>query len=195
MGFFDKKDKEVISPIEFVNEGNIASSPIGFIEKDVNTATNFAILRTTQNGKYVRNNMLFYNMNGVEVYTDINNIIFVDTVNKTLFIKEYDKVAKEINPEDPEQKQYYLLYVDIGYENSEEEFPLRWEAVIGRTRAYENIVVNAPVIDIDKSIIVVETVTLKESLTIRQFVDYLKNAELIEDDGFNINQYSGSEYI
>ena len=140
--------------------------------------------------------MLFFSLNGVEVYTDPNNIIFVDTINNTLFIKEYSKVISEIAPEDPEQKQYILLYTDLGYEDGSEEFPLRWEAVQGRTNAYESIKSNAPVIDIDKSIVIVENVAIKDCLSIRQFINYIKNADMVDKfDGFDIDTYQGSEYI
>ena len=110
-------------------------------------------------------------------------------------LKEYEKAVNEINPTNPEEKQYILLYTDIGYENSDEEFPLRWEAVSGRTNAYENIKINAPIIDIDKSLVLVETVAFKDSLTVRQFVEYLKNANIIDDSTFDVNDYSGSDYL
>lgn len=192
MGFFDKENKLVV-PIEFVDK--VQETPISFMNRDINSDTSFAILKTTAGGKYIRGNMLFYSLNGVEVYTDINNIIFVDTVNNTLFIREYSKVSSEIAPEDPEQKQYILLYTDLGFEGDDKEFPLRWESSQGRKSAYESIKANASVIDIDKSLVLVETVALKDSLTVREFVDYLRNAELIEDDGFDINEFNGSEYI
>ena len=184
--------KELISPIEFVEK--FQESPISFMDHDINGSKNFAILRTTAGGKFVRGNLLYYHLNGIEVYTDINNIIFVDTVNNTLFIKEYSKVVNEIAPENPDQKQYIILYTDLGYENSDEEFPLRWEAVQGRKTAYETIKANASIIDIDKSIVLAETVSFKDSLTVREFVNYLKNSDYIDDDSFDISDYS-SEYI
>lgn len=192
---FGRKDEErkVISPIEFTK--NYRENPISFMQKDINTETNFAILKTTEGGKYMRGNMLFYSLNGVEVYTDPNNIIFVNTEANTLFIREYEKVLNEINPEDPELKQYIILYTDLGYEDGGEEMPLRWEASQGRTNAYENIKVNAPVIDIDKSIVLVETVTVKDALSVRDFVNYLKNADMVEEDGFEIDSFTGSEYL
>lgn len=188
----DPNKREIISPIEFVEK--FQESPIAFMENEINGTENFAILKTTAGGKFLRGNLLFYKLNGVEVYTDSNNIIFVDTVNNTLFIKEYAKVINEIAPEDPEKKQYIILYTDLGYENSDEEFPLRWEAVQGRKAAYETIKSNASIIDIDKSIVLAETVAFKDSLTVREFVNYLKNSDYIEDDSFDINDFS-SEYI
>lgn len=193
MGFFDNKPNKPIQPIEFTNK--VQENPISFISKDINTETSFAILKTTENGRYMRGNMLFYSLNGVEVYTDPNNIIFVDTVNNTLFIKEYSKVVSEIAPTDPEKRQYIILYTDLGYEEGDTEFPLRYEPVQGRTNAYESIKVNAPIIDIDKSVVLVENVALKDALSVREFVQYIKNADMIEEDGFDINDYSGSEYF
>ena len=193
---FEKKDKEIKSPVTFIEQGeDFRSSPVSYIEHDINGIDKFAILKTTENGKYMRGNTLYYKLDGVEIYTEPTNIIFVDLKNKTMFIREYEKVLKEINPDDPEQRQYVLLYTDIGYENSEEEFPLRWEAVSGRSQAYENIKANAAVIDIDKSLVLVETVAFKDSLTVRQFVEYLKNGSFVKDETFNINDFSGSEYI
>lgn len=192
---FDEFKKKVISPIEFVKPGeSYQITPIERLEQ-VNGVTSFAILKTTEGGKYMRGNMLYYNLNGISIYTDANNIIFVDTQNNTMWVREYEKVLKEIEPDNPEQKQYVLLYVDLMYENEETEYPFRWEAVTGRTNAYENIKLNAPVIDLDKSIVLVETVSFKDSLSIRQFVDYLHNANIIEDGSFSTSDWSGSEYI
>ena len=192
--FFKKEKKPIKQAIEFVEKGSV-ESPISTINREINGDTNFAITKLTENGKYVRGNLLFYSLNGVEVYTEANNIIFVDLVNNVLFIREYEKMIQDISPEDPEQKQYIVLYTDISTNESEEErIPLRWEAYTGRMNTYEAIKVNAPIIDIDKSIVVVESVALKDCLSVREFVEYLKNANLTEKDDFDINDYS-SKYI
>ena len=192
---FDEFKKKIINPIEFIKPGeNYSSAPIEKLEQ-VNGVTSFAILKTTEGGKYMRGNMLYYYLNGVSIYTDANNIIFVDTTNNTMWVREYEKVLKEIEPDNPEEKQYILLYTDLCYEDDEVEYPFRWEAVTGRTNAYENIKINAPVIDLDKSLVLVETVAFKDCLTVRQFVDYLKNANLIEDDTFSTEDYASSDYI
>lgn len=196
MDLFGKKEKKPRQMVSFVEQGqDYQTSAISYIEKDINGVDKFAILKTTEGGKYMRGNSLFYSLNGVEIYTEATNVIFVDLKNNVLFIKEYEKVLKEITPDDPEQRQYIMLYTDLGYEDNYEEFPLRWEAVSGRTQAYENIKINAPVIDIDKSLVLVETVAFKDSLTVRQFIDYLKNGNIIEDESFDINDFSGSDYI
>lgn len=193
--FNDENNKKVQSPINFLKKNEkYQVSPISKIENDINGVTRFAILKTTDHGKWLRGNMLFYELNGVSIFTESTNIIFVNLETNTMFIRDNDRVVNEINPTNPENKQYIILYTDLGYENSEDEFPFRWEAVAGRTMAYESIKANVEVIDIDKSIVLAETVPLKDALTVREFANYLKNSNLIDDDGFDINDYS-DEYI
>lgn len=187
---------KIRNPLFFTEKGKYQKNPIFNIENNINGVTRFAISKLTDNGKWHRgSNTIYYNLNGVNIYTDDNNIIFIDTESNTAWIKEYDKVVNQINPTTPEEKQYILLYTDLEYESESTEFPMRWEAVTGRMSAYENIKINAPIIDIDKSLILTETVPLKDSLTVRQFVDYLKNSDIIDDESFDINDYSGSDYI
>jgi hypothetical protein len=197
MGFFDKKKDEPIitSPVEFVEDGNYREKAIGSITQDINNENGFAILRTTDNGKWVRGNMLFYSFNGVEIYTDIDNIIFVDTLNNALFIRAYSGVSKQIDPVDPEERQYIILYTDLGYDEADEGFPLRWESITGRLNAYESLKPNLSVIDIDKSIILVDTVTVSEALSVREFIKYLQNADMVDKYEIDIDSYNGSGFI
>lgn len=193
-----KKDK-IQSPVHFFEDGKVpAESVLYSIDNSINGPERFAITKNTDGGKYMRGNLLFYSLNGIEIYTEPNNIIFVDVTNNTLFIRTYEKVTNGIAPENPEQKQYILLYSDLGYEddgNSSEEFPLRWEAVVGRRTAYDSIKVNAPIIDIDRSLVLVETLPFKDALSVRQFMEYLKNSDIINEEDFDINDFSGSDYI
>ena len=183
--------KGPIVPITFGNNTDkITYKGISFFDKDINDKNHFAILKTTENGRYVRGNRLFYEINGVQIYTELNNIIFVDSVNNTLFIQEYEHAINEIAPDNPEQKQYIVLYTDLGCEDSSE--PLRWEAYIGRDATYQSIKINLPVIDIDKSIVLVDNVALKDSLTVRQFIEFLKNADYIDEE-INLEDYAFSE--
>ena len=184
MGFLERS-KEAVNPLEFVKpnqDGKVTESPLVFMDKNLNGRFNYAILKTTENGKYIRGNQLFYSLNGVEVYTDLNNIIFVDEANKTLFIRSYDAVIHEIAPKDPEQTQYIILFTDKSYDEYENEIPLKWEAYIGRLNAYEAIKSNIYYIDPDKSLILADNVALKDSLSVREFVEYLVNADYVEDE-------------
>lgn len=174
---FEKPEPEV--PIEIVKDWK-GDSPIGR-EEEINTATNFAILKTTEGGKWLRGNRLYYEINGVSVYTDPDNIIFVDLNMKTMVIKERKNVQEGINPKDPESKEYIVLYTDLGYEEAEEGFPLRWESYVGRSNTYDACAVNAPVIDLDKSIVLVENVPIDKALSVREFIEYMQNAGYVED--------------
>lgn len=190
-----RNDDDEVTPAIYFSD-TPSEEAIGFIENEINGDSNFAITKNTQNGKWMRSGLLFYSMNGVEVYTDPNNIIFVDLINHTMFIREYEKVNKNISSENPEEKQYIILYTDLGYEDAQDGVPLRWESIQGRTNTYESIKVNAPVIDLDKSIILVDSVSVKDALSVREFVKYLQNSDMVDKyDGFDIDEYTGSEYI
>jgi hypothetical protein len=184
-------------PIVFHEDGNVPLyKPVYNIEQTVNGELMFAITSLTDGGKYVRGNMLYYQYNGVNIYTDINNIIFVNRETNNLFIREYDKVQSGLNPKDPQEKQYIILYTEIGGDESDNEFPFRWEACQGRNDAYDHIKINAPIIDIDRSIIIVEDVSIKDCLTVREFVNHLKNSNMVDlYDGFEIDEYYGSDAI
>ena len=200
MSDFDKyQDKVVYDPIEFFNpdKGEPKRSPIVFEHEHINSKENFAILKTTEGGKYVRGNMLFYKFNGVEIYTELNNLILVDVLNKVLTIRSASEVISEIAPKSPERKQYIILYVDMGYDESD-EIPLRWESYIGRQNAYNVLLTQLPVIDLDRSKVLVDNVPLKDSLSVRKFLEYLKNANLVPDDDFDIDdsyEFEDEDYI
>lgn len=192
---FEDKKKEPIVPLYVPENGKVAMEPLKFIDKDINGQTSFAILKSTEGGKYIRGNYLYYSFNGVDIYTELNNIIFVDTTNHSLFIRDYDKVNKNVSPSDPETKEYIILYTDLGYEDQDEGFPLRWESVTGRMTCYENIKSNISVIDIDKSLVLVDTVAVKDSLTVREFIEYLQNADIVDKE-IDLEDISlGSEYL
>lgn len=196
-----KPEKKVEDAISFVDEEKRQHGldAIEFINHNINNTTRFAIMRTTEGGRYMRGNTLFYSLNGVSIYTDPDNIIFVDTENNTLWVRKNKDVESQITPTEPEKRQYVILYADLGYESAEDGFPLRWESVIGRTTCYDNIKDNAPVIDIDHSLVLVENVTLADALTVREFMNYMKNSDIIIDESFDINDFAGgdegSEYI
>jgi len=176
---------EVKKPFIFTNKDKV--NPFRNINESPNGETRFAILRTTENGKYVRGGKLWFKLGEVEIFTDINSIIFVDTVNKTFFVQNAEKIIKEIAPEDPEHRQYILLLKCI--ESGEDVY--RWEAITGRIETYNYIVDNVEEMGIypTESLVLTENVPYKEAFTIADFVRYLKNSELVENDGFEIEDY------
>ena len=163
--------------------------------EEVNSEDCFAITKLTEGGKFVRGEHLFYNMKGIEIYTDINNIIFVDLNNNTLFIKEFAKVEKTIQQKDPKDRQYIILYTDLGFTDDYREFPLRWESYTGRDTAYESLKNSLPVIDIDKSIVLTDNVPLKDAITVREFIEHLQNAGYVDPEEIDLDEFSSSDYI
>lgn len=189
---------KVISPISFPD--HVSNTP--FKKFGIDGDKRFAINRFTDNGAYVRGDTVFYELNGVQLYAPINSTIMVNLNMNTLFVLDESKtnnVTNTVNTTNPEEKQYIILYVLLTTEPGEDENGIpedayRWEAIKGRTSTYDSIKVNAPVIDIDKSLVLVDNVPLKDALTVREFVNYLKNSNIVIDESFDIEDYS-SEYI
>jgi len=191
----NKRSKQEIAddPIQdalvFFNKKELENgeSVLYFPKEEPDSPDRFAIMSTTENGRYVINGQLFFRFNGIGIYTDINNVIFVDMVNKTIYVKEYDKVLQQINPTDPEKRQYIcLFYHDDDPDNHE------WESITGRTNTYEYLVdtIDSNMYNPDKSLVITENVAFKDALTVTAFIRYLKNGNLVEDDGFDIDEYS-----
>ena len=175
-------DDKTVDPVYFYKDKDSKITPTYDIDNHPNDKYKFAILRNTENGKYLIGGLLTFELNGVTIVTQPNNVIFVDLLNKSVFIKEFDKINKTIAPEDPEDRQYIIMmscvddYGDPVY---------RWEAMTGRTAMYDYIVENQEEIEIDpdNSFILTENVPYKDALTVRQFIRYVKNKGLYANDG------------
>lgn len=187
-GKFQKKVSEPINPLFHVSDENKTIEPFIAIDNHPNDEDHFAILRTTENGKYVMGGLLRFVFNGVDIATDINNVIFIDRINKSVYIKDYSKVVEEITPPDPEERQYIILYT---YSDQDGDQHL-WEAMSGRNTTYEWIRDNIDELGFnpDDSFVLVETVPYKDALSVTQFVEYIKNSGFVEsDDEFDIQNY------
>lgn len=180
----------VVAPFTFGNNKN-AVSPFFRTEDSIDSKEHFAILRTTENGKYVKGNMLFYEFNGVTISTDINNIIFVNVTDRSVTILPQKGQSDITSPEDPEERQYVLLLwcEDSNSSTSEEHYV--WRAMTGRTKVYNYIKdeIDYMLFDPKESIVLTENVPYKDALTVYQFIKYLKNGNLVEDDEFDIDSY------
>ncbi len=186
-------DSGIIEPLFFFkDEENHKIKPIYNIDDHPNDKYKFAILRTTENGKYVVGNLLYFKLNGVEITTELNNVIFVDLLNKSVFIKQFDKVTETVDPVDPEERQYIIMMCCIDPDTGEQEY--RWEAMTGRSTMYKYIADNEDYmgIDPDTSLVLTENVPYKDSLTVRQFVRYVKNKGMFVNDGLEFED--DSEY-
>ena len=177
--------------IYFIEDGKgYQTNPIYTIGEEKNSPDRFIIVKTTANGKFLVGNKIHYRFNGIDIITDSNNAIFVDSINKTVFVREYEKALNEIAPVDPEKRQYVmLLYCPFSGDTITE-----WQSVEGRSAAYDYIRTHIELFDPGKSIVLTDNVALKDALTISEFVKYLKNSDIIGDDGFDIEDYELQEY-
>lgn len=176
-------------PFTFVKNKEQKQQAISFLNDNINSDSKFVINRLTDNGAYVKSGMLYFRINGVDIFTDINHSIFVDKKNNSIVVKTADNLANIDDKTDPEQRQYIILIYNTNPEM--EEF--RWESMTGRTVMYDYIKNNIEDIDPDHSIILTENVAIKDAFTVSQFVKYLQNASLVEEDDFDIEIYSGLE--
>ena len=171
----------------FVDNKEAKNPAISFVNDNINTDTKFVINRLTDNGAYVKGGMLYFRINGVDIFTDINHSIFVDKKNNSVVIKPADNLKNIEDTTDPEFRQYIIII----YGANEDEGDFRWESMTGRTTMYNYIKNNVDVIDVDHSLILTENVSIKDAFTASQFVKYLQNGNLIEDDeDFDIDLYS-----
>ena len=191
-GKFQKQaDEKIIDPIFFYKDAvNHIVNPTYNLDDHPNEKYKFAILRSTENGKYVVGGLLHFELNGVQINTELNNVILVDLLNKTILIKEFDKVNETISPDDPEERQYIILMSCINEDTGEDEY--RWEAMQGRSTMYKYIADNEDMLEIDpdKSLILTDNVAFKDALTVRQFVRYVKNKGMFENDGLEFDDDS-----
>ncbi|MCM1215952.1 MAG: hypothetical protein NC548_15705 [Lachnospiraceae bacterium] len=177
--------------IYFIEDGeDYHVNPIYSIDEEKNSPDRFVIVKTTANGRFLIGNKIHYRFNGIDIITDSSNAIFVDTINRTVFVREYEKALNEIAPVDPEKRQYVMLFYDPYGEDHNTE----WQSVEGRTAAYNYIKTHIELFDPKQSIVLTDNVALKDALTVSQFVKYLKNGDIIGDDGFDIEDFEMQEY-
>lgn len=190
-GKFD--EKKVINPIHETPNGII--KPIYEVKDQINTENRFVITKDTDGGKYVRGNLVFYSMNGVEIYAEINDAIYVDLINKTATVRKFEELEDNTTVVDPEDRQYILFLVPYGYDDEDDEMNCVWVSMQGRTNTYEHIkyIVETKDVDVRRSLVLTDNVKFKDALSIIQFVDYIKNSNFVKDDDFDIHWYDDEE--
>ena len=138
------------------------------------------IVITKNDTSYIRGNMLYFKYKDIDIYTDLDNAIYINTKNDTIQIMKY----KELSP--PEQREYVLL---LEYHNN--DLSNVFQGIIGRQETFDYIKSIIEEIDIEKSIILTETVQLKDALNIYEFMkECILNGTVINDDGFDIEEYN-----
>lgn len=193
MGRFEDLGKGILPHNPFIKvEKDEKIKPLYKIDEQINTERRYVITKATDHGRFVRNGLLYFNMKGIEIYTDLNNAIFVDEINDSVTVKDYENALDAITPdEDPELRQYVIMmYCDddveaMGYSK------YNWASMTGRSMMYDYIKDNIDIMYMnpDKSFILTANVPLKDALSVTQFVDYLKNGNLVPEDNFDIHDY------
>ena len=85
------------------------------------------------------------------------------------FLVSVDPVTKKPRPKDPKYKQYLLL---IFYKDSDEK---TFEIFGGREDIREYLAENSDDIDLEKSLVLVEDVNLKDAITVIEFLVHIKD--------------------
>lgn len=95
---------------------------------------------------------------------------------------------------DPNEKTYLLLLYIDDIENPEKEPIKTFEEITGRKAAYYYIKNMIEYLDINKSKILAETVSLQKAATVYRFMKYME--DYFPDENFNIEEYNygGEEY-
>ena len=137
------------------------------------------IVITKKDKSCIRGEQLFYNYKGINIYAELDSIIYIDTKNDIIQIQKH----KELTP--PDQREYLVLlvYYDESLSNS---FP----GIIGRQNAFDYIKSMIEEINIEESIILTETVEFKDALNIYEFMkECILNGIVENEDGFDVDEY------
>jgi hypothetical protein len=130
--------------------------------------------------------------NDVEIFADVDCVIYVNKIENSYTVQK-NNISQSVTPKNAEEQQYVILLypVDGGEENN-----FTWSSVIGRQNAYEIIKSEFPseAWDPDKSFVLVGNVKLDDALSVTEFVNYLKNSNLIPEDEFFIENYKIGDY-
>ena len=135
------------------------------------------IVITSDDREYVRGDKLCVTYNGIEIYADLNQIIYINTKNNTVYIKENKKLSE------PENREYLILLASFDGTNT-------YQGILGRQATFDYLKGIIEEIDVDSSMILAETVAFKDSITIYEFMKKCIDEELVQnDDGFDIEDY------
>ena len=143
------------------------------------TNNNSEIVITKNDRAYVRGDQLYFKYKDINIYTDLDNIIYINTKTDIIQIKKY----KELSP--PEEREYLILLVYY-----DEELPNTYQGFIGRQNVFDYLKSIAEEIDIEQSLILVETVEFKNAINIYEFMkECILNGTVENNDGFDIEEY------
>lgn len=137
------------------------------------------IVITKNDKQYIRGNQLYVEYNGSHIYASLDSVIYINTITNVIQIDKY----KELTP--PDQRQYLVLL-----EYYDEELQNTYQGFVGRQTVFDYIKSIAEEIDLNKSLILTETVQYKDAINIYDFMkECILTGSVKNDDGFDIDEY------
>lgn len=154
-------------------------------DKDWNKGIHFLgdspdeIVITKNDKQYVKGSKLCVQFNGVTIYADLDQRIIINRKNNTVYMEKIKQLAP------PEEREYVLL---IQYYDEYES--RTYESVVGRQAVFDHIKTMIDDINIRSSLVLVETVPIKDSLTVYEFMKKCIEENIVDNsDGFDIEEY------
>lgn len=146
-----------------------------------NTGSQNEIVITKDNTEHVIAGRLFVEFNGTKIFTDINNIILINKSDNTIQIINHKELSA------PEEREYVIL---VKYPDNYDDDSCRYISILGRQETFDHIKLIASEIDVEESIILAETTSLKDSISVYDFMKQMIDNELVDNsDGFDIDDY------
>lgn len=135
------------------------------------------IVITSDDREYVRGDKLCVEYNGIQIYADLNQVVYINQKTNVIYIKE----NKKLSP--PEEREYLVL---LSFYNEQNTF----QGIVGRQDTFDYLKSIIETIDIGSSMVLAETVAFKDSITVYEFMKRcIEDGMVQNDDGFDIEEY------
>ena len=136
------------------------------------------IVITSDDREYVRGDKLYVQYNDVDIYADLNQVIYINTKTNMVYIKE----NKKLSP--PEEREYLVL---LSFYEGEQN---TYQGIVGRQNTFDYLKSIIEAIDIGSSMVLAETVAFKDSITVYDFMKRCIEDDMVQNnDGFDIEEY------
>lgn len=163
----------------FINtDGEKNTSPIVYLDGR-DSQDSGVLLISKEDKQYIRGDRLYVKYKGIGIYSDIDDVISINTYNDEIYVFRHD----ELTP--PEDREYLLLLVF-----NDEEVPDTFLGISGRQYVFDYLVANAELFDWTESKILAETTKMQDMWTIFRFAKMCINNEMVKNpSGFDPDDY------
>ena len=169
-------DNVKINPFIETN-GEKSVSPIVYLDGRDNDEG--VLLISKEDKQYIKGDRLFVKYKGIGIYSDIDDIISINTYNDEIYVFRHD----ELTP--PEDREYLLLLV-----YNAEDCIDTFMGISGRQEVFNFIVNNAELLDCIQSKILAETTKMQDMWTLYRFAKMCIDNEMVENPtGFDPDDY------